>query len=136
MNRPICKDIIFLKKKAVKATKDDLSTGKDLLDTLIFHKNECVGLAANMIGVNKAIIVVNMGMLNVVMYNPKITKKEKPYTVMEGCLSLEGQRTTIRYESITVEYEDSSFNKKTMNLNGFYAQIVQHEIDHLNGIMI
>ena len=136
MIRPICKDILFLKKKAVKATKEDLSTGKDLLDTLIANKEQCVGMAANMIGENKAIIVVNMGMLNVVMYNPQIIHKEEPYPTSEGCLSLTGQRNTIRYNKIEVEYYDSSFNRKRMSLNGFYAQIVQHEIDHLSGIII
>lgn len=136
MIKDICKDVMFLRKKAVKATKDDLQTGKDLLDTLIANKDRCVGMAANMIGVNKAIIVVNMGMLNIVMYNPKIIKKEGPYTTEEGCLSLSGQRTAIRYNAIEVEYEDSNFNKKKMSLNGFYAQIVQHEVDHLAGIII
>lgn len=136
MIRPICKDVMFLSQKAVPATKEDINIGKDLLDTLVANKDRCVGMAANMIGVNKAIIVVNMGFYNLVMYNPKITKKSNMYSTSEGCLSLLGERSTKRYEKIEVEYQDERFDKKTLSLSGFIAQIVQHEVDHLSGIII
>ena len=136
MIRPICKDVLFLSKKAIPATKEDINVGKDLLDTLVANKDCCVGMAANMIGVNKAIIVVNMGFYNLVMYNPKITRKSNIYSTSEGCLSLLGERNTKRYEKIEVEYQDERFDKKTLSLSGFTAQIVQHEIDHLSGIII
>ncbi len=136
MIRPICKDVMFLSQKAVPATKEDINIGKDLLDTLVANKDRCVGMAANMIGVNKAIIVVNMGFYNLVMYNPKITRKSNIYSTSEGCLSLLGERNTKRYEKIEVEYQDERFDKKTLSLSGFIAQIVQHEVDHLSGIII
>lgn len=136
MIRPICKDVMFLSQKAVPATKEDINVGKDLLDTLVANKDRCVGMAANMIGVNKAIIVVNMGFYNLVMYNPKIIKKSNVYSTSEGCLSLLGERSTKRYEKIEVEYQDERFDKKTLSLSGFIAQIVQHEVDHLSGIII
>lgn len=136
MIRPICKDVMFLSQKAVPATKEDINIGKDLLDTLVANKDCCVGMAANMIGVNKAIIVVNMGFYNLVMYNPKITRKSNIYSTSEGCLSLLGERNTKRYEKIEVEYQDERFDKKTLSLSGFTAQIVQHEVDHLLGIII
>ena len=136
MIRPICKDVLFLSKKAIPATKEDINVGKDLLDTLVANKDCCVGMAANMIGVNKAIIVVNMGFYNLVMYNPKITRKSNIYSTSEGCLSLLGERNTKRYEKIEVEYQDERFDKKTLSLSGFTAQIVQHEVDHLLGIII
>ena len=136
MIRPICKDVMFLSQKAIPATKEDINVGKDLLDTLVANKDRCVGMAANMIGVNKAIIVVNMGFYNLVMYNPKITKKSNIYSTSEGCLSLLGERNTKRYEKIEVEYQDERFDKKTLSLSGFIAQIVQHEVDHLSGIII
>ena len=93
-------------------------------------------MAANMIGVNKRIIIVNIGFNNLVMFNPVIINKEEPYTTVEGCLSLPGQRNTTRYQHIEVEYDDYSFNKKRIKLSGFFAQIAQHEIDHLEGILI
>lgn len=136
MIRDICHDVFFLSQKAVKATKADIGIGKDLEDTLKANKDRCVGMAANMIGVNKRIIIVNIGFNNIVMFNPVIVAKDGPYNTVEGCLSLPGQRNTIRYQHIEIEYEDYSFTKKRIKLSGYFAQIAQHEIDHLEGILI
>lgn len=136
MIRPIVKDIFFLSQKAVPATKSDISLGQDLLDTLKANSNRCVGMAANMIGVNKAVIVVNMGFNSVVMFNPKLLSCSGKYETEEGCLSLSGVRKTSRYRDIEIEYTDMSWQKKKIRLTGFYAQIAQHELDHLNGIII
>ncbi len=136
MIRPIVKDIFFLGQKSEEATKQDLPVGQDLMDTLNANQERCVGMAANMIGVKKRIIIVNMGFLNVVMYNPVIVKKDTPYETEEGCLSLEGVRKTKRYENIEVEYLDSSWKKHKQRYSGWTAQIIQHEIDHLSGIII
>lgn len=136
MVKSIVKDIFFLNQKSESATIADKQVGVDLLDTLNAHEKECVGMAANMIGVKKNIIVVNIGFANLVMFNPKIVKKTKPYETEEGCLSLIGIRKTTRYEEITVEYEDMNFKKQKGTYLGFVAQIIQHEIDHCNGIVI
>lgn len=136
MVKSIVKDIFFLNQKSEPATIADKQVGVDLLDTLNAHEKECVGMAANMIGVKKNIIVVNIGFANLVMFNPKIVKKTKPYETEEGCLSLIGIRKTTRYEEITVEYEDMNFKKQKGTYLGFVAQIIQHEIDHCNGIVI
>ena len=136
MIKPICKDILFLGQKSEPATIADKQVGQDLLDTLQAHTHECVGMAANMIGVKKNIIVVNMGFLNMVMFNPVIKKKAKPFETEEGCLSLTGVRKTTRYEEITVEYQDMNFKKHTQSFTGWTAQIIQHEVDHLSGIII
>ena len=130
------KDILFLGQKSEPATKQDLSAGQDLQDTLQANSDRCVGMAANMIGVRKKIIIVNMGIINVVMYNPVILKKDSPYETEEGCLSLTGIRKTIRYENIEVEYQDSSWKKHRQKVSGWTAQIIQHEVDHLNGVII
>ena len=130
------KDILFLGQKSEPATKQDLSVGQDLQDTLQANSDRCVGMAANMIGVRKKIIIVNMGIINVVMYNPVILKKDSPYETEEGCLSLTGIRKTIRYENIEVEYQDSSWKKHRQKFSGWTAQIIQHEVDHLNGVII
>ena len=130
------KDILFLGQKSEPATKQDLSAGQDLQDTLQANSDRCVGMAANMIGVRKKIIIVNMGIINVVMYNPVILKKDSPYETEEGCLSLTGVRKTIRYENIEVEYQDSSWKKHRQKFSGWTAQIIQHEVDHLNGVII
>lgn len=127
---------MFLSRPSVKADQKDLSVAVDLLDTLHAHQKECVGMAANMIGVRKNIIVMNTGLMDVVMFNPVITKKEQAYETEEGCLSLTGVRKTERYRRITVSYEDMSFRKHTRTFSGFPAQIIQHEIDHLKGILI
>ena len=130
------KDILFLGQKSEPATKQDLSVGQDLQDTLQANSDRCVGMAANMIGVRKKIIIVNMGIIKVVMYNPVILKKDSPYETEEGCLSLTGVRKTIRYENIEVEYQDSGWKKHRQKFSGWTAQIIQHEVDHLNGVII
>ena len=136
MVKPIIRDIFFLGQKSEEAAKQDLSVGQDLQDTLRANQDRCVGMAANMIGVKKRIIIVNMGILNVVMYNPVIVKKDTPYETEEGCLSLDGVRKTTRYQNIMVEYLDSSWKKHRQQFSGWTAQIIQHEVDHLNGIII
>lgn len=136
MIRPIVKDIFFLGQKSETATKQDLNVGQDLMDTLQANRERCVGMAANMIGIKKRIIIVSMGLLNVVMYNPVIVKKDSPYETEEGCLSLTGVRKTTRYENIEVEYYDSSWKKHRQKYSGWTAQIIQHECDHLEGIII
>ena len=136
MVRTIVKDIFFLGQKSEPATKSDISVGKDLQDTLEVNRADCVGMAANMIGVNKAIIAVNMGFMNVAMFNPKIVKRNGKYETEEGCLSLDGVRKCVRYQEIKVEYEDINFKRQRQKYSGWTAQIIQHECDHLNGIII
>ena len=136
MIRPIERDVYFLSQKSEEATRDDLPIGQDLQDTLRANKDRCVGMAANMIGIKKRIIIVNLGFRNLVMYNPVIKKKSGSYEAEEGCLSLEGVRKTIRYQNVEVEYLDENWKKQRMKLSGWPAQICQHEIDHLNGIII
>ncbi len=136
MIKPIMKDVLFLGQKSVPATKNDIPVAQDLQDTLTANRDSCVGMAANMIGVKKRIIIVNMGMFNIVMFNPVIIKKEGPYETEEGCLSLTGVRKTTRYERITVEYQDSSWKKHRQEYSGWTAQIIQHECDHLEGVII
>ena len=136
MVKEIMRDPFFLAQKSVPASKDDLQVGRDLIDTLKAHQEGCVGMAANMIGVKKNIIIVNMGFINVVMFNPVITSKSSPYQTEEGCLSLAGVRKTTRYQDIEVEYYDFAWKKQRQKLSGWTAQIAQHEIDHCNGIVI
>lgn len=136
MIRPIMKDVIFLSQKAEQATKKDRAIGQDMLDTLAAHQEECVGMAANMIGENKAIIVCTLGSRNVLMYNPTIIRKACPFETEEGCLSLTGQRSCLRYKEIEVVYFDENFRKKKEKFSGWDAQIIQHECDHLAGIII
>ena len=136
MIKPIVRDIFFLGQKAERAVKADMSVGRDLLDTLQANRDRCVGMAANMIGVRKAVIVVHMGAADVVMFNPIVLKKEGPYEAEEGCLSLDGVRKTTRYEYIEVEFYDMSWKKRRQKLCGLPAQICQHELDHLEGILI
>ena len=133
MVKPIVKDVFFLGQKSTAATKADMQVAIDLQDTLRANRERCVGLAANMIGVKKNVIIVNMGFVDVVMFNPVIVKKDTPYQTEEGCLSLEGVRPTTRYENIEVEYMDMQWKKQRVKLNGWTAQICQHEIDHLDG---
>ena len=130
------RDLFFLRQKAEKATEADRQTAIDLLDTLKAHEDGCVGMAANMIGVNKAVIAVNMGFINVAMFNPKIVKRSGKYETEEGCLSLDGVRKCVRYQEIEVEYEDINFKRQRQKYSGWIAQIIQHECDHLNGIII
>lgn len=136
MVKPIMRDLFFLRQRAEKATDADRQTAIDLLDTLKAHEDGCVGMAANMIGVNKAIIAVNMGFMNVAMFNPKIVKRSGKYETEEGCLSLDGVRKCVRYQEIEVEYEDINFKRQRQKYSGWTAQIIQHECDHLNGIII
>ena len=136
MIRPIVKDVFFLGQKSEDATRQDLSVGQDLQDTLKANADRCVGMAANMIGIKKKIIIVNMGFMNIVMYNPVILKKDTSYETEEGCLSLDGVRKTTRYQNIEVEYLDSSWKKHRQKFSGWTAQIVQHEIDHFSGKII
>lgn len=136
MIKPIVRDIFFLGQKAERAVKADMAVGRDLLDTLQANRERCVGMAANMIGVRKAVIVVHMGAPDVVMFNPIVLKKEGPYEAEEGCLSLDGVRKTTRYEYIEVEFYDMSWKKRRQKLRGLPAQICQHELDHLEGILI
>lgn len=136
MVRKICKDTVFLQKISEAADKDDVQVAIDLRDTLKANRDHCVGMAANMIGVNKRIIIVNFGPFDVIMYNPVIKKREKTYDTKEGCLSLSGTRQTTRYETIEIEYYDEHWKKRNQTISGFTAQIIQHECDHLEGIII
>ena len=151
MVKPIMKDVFFLghalvprqkvwqtfwSGKSEPTTKADLKVGKDLQDTLQANRAGCVGMAANMIGVKKRVIIVNMGFVDVVMFNPVLLSKDTPYETEEGCLSLSGVRKTTRYENIEVEYYDMNWKKQRQKLSGWSAQICLHELDHLEGILI
>ena len=126
MVKQIVRDIFFLGQPSEPATQADLSVGRDLLDTLQANREACVGMAANMIGVKKNIIIVNMGLIDVVMFNPVIISRRGRYETEEGCLSLEGVRKTTRYQEIEVEYYDSSWKKQRQKLSGWTAQIAQY----------
>ena len=136
MVRDIVHDVEFLSKKSIKADTKDKQVIADLRDTLKANHERCVGMAANMIGVNKRIIIFTAGIMDMVMVNPVIVRKSQPYDTEEGCLSLEGVRPVKRYENITVEYLDSDFKKHRGDFTGFVAQIIQHECDHLEGKII
>lgn len=136
MVKQIVRDVFFLGQKSEPATKDDLQVGRDLKDTLNANRDRCVGMAANMIGVKKNIIIVNMGVIDIVMFNPALVWKRGLYETEEGCLSLDGVRKTKRYQEIEVEYFDFNWKKQKMKLKDWPAQIVQHEIDHLSGRVI
>lgn len=136
MKRDIVRDVLFLRQPSVEATRSDVAVGRDLLDTLMANRDRCVGLAANMIGVKKRVIVIMLGHMPLVMFNPRVEDKSGPYQTEEGCLSLDGSRATQRYESLTVTYTDLDWVTKTITLTGFAAQICQHELDHLEGILI
>lgn len=136
MIREIVRNKEFLGQKSDTASFMDMSVAQDLLDTLTAHSDRCVGLAANMIGVRKRIIAINLGSVNVAMFNPVIVKKSGKYMTEEGCLSLEGERMTARYQKIVVEYQDMNFKKQRQTFTDFPAQIIQHEIDHCDGIII
>lgn len=136
MIKPIVKDILFLSQKSEPATKDDIAVIDDLTDTLRENLEYCVGMAANMIGVKKRILVFTIGDLIIPMINPVILNKENSYETEECCLSLIGFRKTTRYEKIEVEYLDRNFKKQRQIFKGFTAQIIQHEIDHFEGIII
>ena len=136
MIREIMRDETFLAQKADPATLEDLSVGQDLLDTLEANKERCVGMAANMIGVNKRIIVFDNEGTYTVMFNPEIVKQSGPYQVEEGCLSLEGTRPAKRWQSIKVRYQNEKFQERFKTFTGWTAQIIQHEVDHCEGIII
>ena len=136
MIKNIVKDVLFLEQKSEPATKEDVEVINDLIDTLRANLDHCVGMAANMIGVKKRILVFSVGNIIVPMVNPVILKKENPYEAEESCLSLEGFRKTTRYETIEVEYLDINFKKHKQIFTGFTAQIIQHEVDHFEGIII
>lgn len=136
MIKPIVKDILFLGQKSELASQADMAVVDDLLDTLKANAEHCVGMAANMIGINKRIIVYSVGSIAVPMINPVIIKKLKPYETEEGCLSLTGVRKTTRYEIVEMEYLDRHFKKQKNTFSGWTAQIIQHEIDHCDGIVI
>ena len=136
MIKELIHDPIFLARKSEVATKENLQVAQELLDTLVVHKNRCVGMAANMIGVRKNIIVVAMGPFQFAMINPVITKKKEAFQTEEGCLSLDGVRPCTRYKEIEVDYLDQNFKKQHGTYTGWTAQIIQHEIDHCHGIVI
>ena len=136
MIRPIIHDKFFLSRRSEPATAADLQIAQDLRDTLAAHRDGCVGMAANMIGYSKRIIIVSLGMFDMVMLNPAITAKSEPYEAEEGCLSLTGVRSATRYQRITVRYQDEQMRQHTQDFTGWTAQIIQHECDHLEGILI
>ena len=136
MIKKITRDPMFLAQKSVDATEADKQVITDLLDTLRANLDHCVGMAANMIGVSKNIIVVAVGPFQFAMINPVITKKTGAFQTEEGCLSLTGVRKCTRYQEIEVEYQDMNFKKQRQKYTGWTAQIIQHECDHLNGIII
>lgn len=136
MVRPIIRDVLFLGQKSLPATPDNIPAADDLLDTLKAHSAECVGMAANMIGVRKRIIVVDLGGMALEMFNPRIISKSVAYETEEGCLSLYGVRSVTRYRNIKVEWKTRAFQTRTQTFTGNAAQIIQHEIDHCNGIII
>ena len=136
MERPIMKDPIFLARKSAPAAPEDLCVAEDLLETLAAHRDGCVGMAANMIGVAKRIIVFDNEGKYMTMFNPEIIRYGEPYEAEEGCLSLPGTRKTKRYRTIKVQYQNERFQTRLQTFSGWTAQIIQHEIDHCNGILI
>lgn len=136
MIREICKDEAFLAKKAEPATPADLPLAADLLETLQHHQDGCVGMAANMIGSNKRIIAFDNEGSYMVMFNPEILRKTGPYEAEEGCLSLEGVRLAKRWKTIKVKWQNEAFQQRIKVFTGWTAQIIQHEIDHCDGILI
>lgn len=136
MVREIMHDELFLAQEAESAILEDLPIAQDLLDTLNAHKNSCVGMAANMIGVNKRIIIFDNEGTYMVMFNPEIIKKSEPYQTEESCLSLSGVRTVKRWKSIKVRYQNERFQTHFKTFHDWTAQIIQHEIDHCEEILI
>ena len=136
MIREICKDETFLAQKAAPATVADLGVAQDLMETLIAHKDGCVGMAANMIGVNKRIIAFDNEGTYMVMFNPVIVRQSGPYEAQEGCLSLSGVRKTKRFQTIKVQWQNEKFQTRLKTFSGWTAEIIQHEIDHCEGILI
>lgn len=136
MIRDICKDEAFLAQTAEPATAADLDVARDLLDTLAAHKEGCVGMAANMIGINKRILVFDDEGTYRVMFNPVILRKSGSYEAEEGCLSLTGTRKTQRFQTIKVQWQNEKFQTRIKTFTGWVAEIIQHEIDHCDGILI
>ena len=136
MIRDICKDEAFLARKAEPAAPGDLDVAADLLETLEHHKDGCVGMAANMIGVNKRIIAFDNDGEYMVMFNPEIIKKSEPYDAVEGCLSVTGTRACKRWKSIKVRWQNEKFQERIKTFTGWTAEIIQHEVDHCEGIII
>ena len=136
MIQPVMRDPMFLAVPSEKATRADKQHAMDLLDTLRANLERCVGMAANMIGVRKRIIAVHTGFAQVVMLNPVIMSKSGAYETEEGCLSLDGVRKTTRYEQIEVSYQDLMMKPHRQKYSGYVAQIIQHEVDHCDGILI
>ena len=136
MIREICRDESFLAQKAAPATADDLATAQDLLDTLTAHKDGCVGMAANMIGVCKRIIAFDNEGTYMVMFNPVIVRQSGPYEAQEGCLSLSGVRKTKRFQTVKVQWQNEQFQPRLKTFTGWTAEIIQHELDHCQGILI
>ena len=136
MVREIMRDESFLAQKAEPTTPEDLPVAQDLLDTLAANKERCVGMAANMIGINKRIIVFDNEGTYMVMFNPEIIKRSDPYQAEEGCLSLEGTRPAKRWQSIKVRYQNEKFQERFKTFTSWTAQIIQHEVDHCEGIII
>ena len=132
----ICKNESFLAQKADSAVPDDLGTAQDLLDTLAAHKDGCVGMAANMIGINKRIIAFDNEGEYMVMFNPSIVRRSGTYEAEEGCLSLAGTRKTKRFQTIKVQWQNEKFQTRCKTFTGWTAEIIQHEIDHCEGILI
>ena len=136
MIRDICRDEFFLAQKSEPATPEDLPVAADLLDTLKHHRDECVGMAANMIGVSRRIIAFDDGGTYMVMFDPEIVKRSGPYEAEEGCLSLTGTRRARRWQTIKVRWKNEKFQERLKTFTGWTAQIIQHEIDHCEGIVI
>jgi peptide deformylase len=136
MVREIVRDIIFLSQPSAPATPEDIGAADDLLDTLIAHRDGCVGMAANMIGVARRIIAFDHDGSYMVLFNPEILKKSGPYEAEEGCLSFDGTRRTKRWKIIKIQYQNREFQTRIKTFTGFSAQIVQHELDHCSGILI
>jgi len=136
MVRPIVHDIIFLGQKSDDAVPEDIAAADDLMETLKANAERCVGMAANMIGVKKRIIVFSDNGVYTEMFNPEIIRTSAPYDTEEGCLSLEGTRKTRRYRTIKVRWQTRDFQPKIKTFSGWTAQIIQHEIDHCNGVII
>ena len=136
MVRDICKDEAFLSQESLPAGPEDLPVAADLLDTLMHHRDGCVGMAANMIGVNKRIIAFVNGGSYMVMFNPEILKRSGPYETEEGCLSLTGRRKAKRWKSIKVRWQNEKFQERCKTFTDFPAQIIQHELDHCRGVLI
>ena len=136
MVKPVVRDVFFLGQRSEEATEADRQIMTDLRDTLKANHEHCVGMAANMIGYRKRIIIVSMGFMDVVMVNPVILQRAQSYETEEGCLSLDGVRKTKRFRKIKVQYQDEAFQKHTQDYEGEIAQIIQHECDHMDGVII